>query len=74
MAVRVGINGFGRIGRDGFTAPVLLKQQALEVVGVNEIPHTKKPAPPPKDESVHGPLPRHVWGHGENAAWHRKPY
>ena len=32
MAVRVGINGFGRIGRNVLRAAVLMKQQGLEFV------------------------------------------
>ncbi|PYO67810.1 MAG: type I glyceraldehyde-3-phosphate dehydrogenase, partial [Gemmatimonadetes bacterium] len=35
MAVRVGINGFGRIGRNVLRAAVLMKQSALEFVAVN---------------------------------------
>src|SRR6266699_2239224 len=38
MAVRVGINGFGRIGRNVLRAAVLMKQQALEFVAVNGKP------------------------------------
>src|SRR5437870_4087899 len=36
MAVRVGINGFGRIGRNVLRAAVLMKQSALEFVAVND--------------------------------------
>ncbi|OLD94015.1 MAG: hypothetical protein AUG79_10165 [Gemmatimonadetes bacterium 13_1_20CM_4_69_16] len=41
MAVRVGINGFGRIGRNVLRAAVLMKQSALEFVAVNDITDTK---------------------------------
>ncbi len=42
MAVRVGINGFGRIGRNVLRAAVLNKQTALEFVAVNTV---ASPAP-----------------------------
>ncbi len=37
MAVRVGINGFGRIGRQVFKAIRDFYPEALEVVAVNDI-------------------------------------
>src|SRR5437870_13883618 len=54
MAVRVGINGFGRIGRNVLRAAVLMKQSALEFVAVNDITDTKTLAHLLKYDSVHG--------------------
>src|SRR5213596_423451 len=54
MAVRVGINGFGRIGRNVLRAAVLMKQSALEFVAVNDIADTKTLANLLKYDSVHG--------------------
>src|SRR6266516_2153290 len=54
MAVRVGINGFGRIGRNVLRAAVLMKQSALEFVAVNDITDTKTLAHRLKYDSVHG--------------------
>src|SRR5436189_223016 len=53
MAVRVGINGFGRIGRNVLRAAVLMKQQALEFVAVNDITDTKTLAHLLKYDSLH---------------------
>src|SRR5260370_36468242 len=41
MAGGVGINGFGRIGRNVLRAAVSQQQQALEFVAVNDITDTK---------------------------------
>ena len=57
MAVRVGINGFGRIGRNVLRAAVLMKQQALEFVAVNDITDTKTLAHLLTYDSVHGRFP-----------------
>ena len=54
MGVRVGINGFGRIGRNVVRAAVLMQQQAIEFVGVNDITDTKTLAHLLKYDSVHG--------------------
>src|SRR5205814_1557729 len=54
MAVRVGINGFGRIGRNVLRAAVLMKQSALEFVAVNDITDTKTLAHLLTYDSVHG--------------------
>jgi glyceraldehyde 3-phosphate dehydrogenase len=59
MAVRVGINGFGRIGRNFFRA-----QQALgadiEIVAVNDLGDAKTMAHLLKYDSVLGPFPGEV--------------
>src|SRR5467141_3379319 len=54
MAVRVGINGFGRIGRNVLRAAVQMKQSALEFVAVNDITDTKTLAHLLRYDSVHG--------------------
>ena len=65
MAVRVGINGFGRIGRNVLRAAVMGKQTALEFVGVNDITDTKTLAHLLKYDSVHGRFPGTVEAKGE---------
>src|SRR5437899_873800 len=65
MAVRVGINGFGRIGRTVLRAPVLTKQTALEFVAVNDITDTKTLAHLLKYDSVHGRFPGAVEAKGD---------
>ena len=57
MAVRVGINGFGRIGRNVLRAATMAKQTDLEFVGVNDITDTKTLAHLLKYDSVHGRFP-----------------
>jgi glyceraldehyde 3-phosphate dehydrogenase len=51
MAVKVGINGFGRIGRNAFRAMV---DRDVEVVGVNDLVDAKTLAHLLKYDSVHG--------------------
>src|SRR5438067_4326601 len=57
MAVRVGINGFGRIGRNVLRAATMAKQTEIEFVGVNDITDTKTLAHLLKYDSVHGRFP-----------------
>jgi glyceraldehyde 3-phosphate dehydrogenase len=52
MAVRVGINGFGRIGRNFFRAAY--KDPSLEIVAVNDITDAKTLAHLLKYDSIHG--------------------
>ena len=66
MAVRVGINGFGRIGRNVLRAAVMGKQTALEFVSVNDITDTKTLAHLLKYDSVHGRFPGTVEATGDN--------
>jgi glyceraldehyde 3-phosphate dehydrogenase len=54
MATRVGINGFGRIGRNFFRAA--FGDSALEVVAVNDITDAKTLGHLLKYDSVHGPF------------------
>ena len=58
MAVKVGINGFGRIGRNIFRAA--LGDSAIEVVAVNDITDAKTLAYLLKHDSILGNLPNDV--------------
>ncbi|HTY07118.1 MAG TPA: type I glyceraldehyde-3-phosphate dehydrogenase [Gemmatimonadales bacterium] len=60
MAVRVGINGFGRIGRNVLRAATMAKATGIEIVGVNDITDTKTLAHLLKYDSVHGRFPGSV--------------
>jgi glyceraldehyde 3-phosphate dehydrogenase (phosphorylating) len=73
MAVRVGINGFGRIGRNVLRAAMLMKQQALEFVAVNDITDTKTLAHLLKYDSVHGRFPGTVEAQGDALVVNGKP-
>jgi glyceraldehyde 3-phosphate dehydrogenase (phosphorylating) len=59
MAVRAGINGFGRIGRNVFRA-AHAKGADIEWVGVNDITDTKTLAHLLKYDSILGPFPGEV--------------
>jgi glyceraldehyde 3-phosphate dehydrogenase len=63
MAVRVGVNGFGRIGRVFFRTT--LATPDLEVVAVNDLADAKTLAHLLKHDSVHGTLPAEVVAKGE---------
>jgi len=63
MAIRVGINGFGRIGRLVFRAA---RGQDIEVVGINDLTDAKTLAHLLKYDSVHGHYPGSVEA-GDNA-------
>lgn len=58
MAVKVGINGFGRIGRNIFRAA--LGDPAIEIVAVNDITDSKSLAHLLKYDSILGNLPNRV--------------
>jgi glyceraldehyde 3-phosphate dehydrogenase len=64
MAVRVGINGFGRIGRNVFRA--CLGEAGLDIVAVNDITDAETLAHLLKYDSVHGRLGATVT-HGEGS-------
>jgi glyceraldehyde 3-phosphate dehydrogenase len=57
MAVRVGINGFGRIGRNVVRAAQKLGAKELDFVAVNDLTDTKTLAHLLKYDSVHGRYP-----------------
>ena len=59
---RVGINGFGRIGRLAFRAA---RGRDLEVVGINDLADAKTLAHLLKWDSVHGPYPGSVEAAGD---------
>src|SRR5262249_34073060 len=63
MAVRVGVNGFGRIGRVFFRAA--LEAKDIEVVAVNDLADAKTLAHLLKHDSVHGTLAAEVIAKGE---------
>jgi len=63
MAVKVGINGFGRIGRVVFRAA--LKNPNVEVVAVNDLTDANTLAHLLKYDSVHGKLDQDVTVDGE---------
>ncbi len=54
MAVKIGINGFGRIGRNVLRAAGMMGAKDLEFVAVNDITDTKTLAHLLKYDSVHG--------------------
>src|ERR671922_2932500 len=54
MSIRVGVNGFGRIGRVFFRTT--LGSRDIEVVGVNDLADAKTLAHLLKHDSVHGGL------------------
>jgi glyceraldehyde 3-phosphate dehydrogenase len=58
MSIRVGVNGFGRIGRVFFRTA--LGDKDIEVVGVNDLADAKTLAHLLKHDSVHGTLPAEV--------------
>ena len=53
MTVKVGINGFGRIGRN-FTRALLVSGAAIEIVGINDLTDTKTLAHLLKYDSILG--------------------
>src|SRR3989449_930982 len=63
MSVRVGVNGFGRIGRVFFRTA--LEAKDIEVVGVNDLADAKTLAHLLKYDAVHGVLAAEVSAKGE---------
>ena len=64
MSMRVGVNGFGRIGRVFFRTT--LGANDIEVVAVNDLADARTLAHLLKHDSVHGPLPAEVSAKGES--------
>ena len=58
MAIKIGINGFGRIGRMFYRAA--LSQKDLEVVAVNDITDPATLAHLLKHDSIHGGLKHQI--------------
>jgi glyceraldehyde 3-phosphate dehydrogenase len=67
MAIKVGINGFGRIGRN-FTRAMLKKKSKIEIVGINDITDPATLAHLLKYDSVHGVLDAEVKATGDGIA------
>ncbi|WP_096269524.1 type I glyceraldehyde-3-phosphate dehydrogenase [Paucisalibacillus globulus] len=64
MAVKVGINGFGRIGRNVFRQA--LKRDDVEIVAVNDLTDANMLAHLLKYDSVHGVLEEEISVNGNN--------
>jgi glyceraldehyde 3-phosphate dehydrogenase len=60
MAIRVAINGFGRIGRNVFRAIIESGRTDVEVVAINDLASAKDNAHLLKYDSVHGRFPATV--------------
>ena len=71
MAIKVGINGFGRIGRMFLRAA--LRKQDIEVVAVNDITDAPTLAHLLKYDSIHGALRHEVKAEGGNIYLDGKP-
>lgn len=64
MAIRVGINGFGRIGRNFLRTS--LQESKIDIVGINDLADAKTLAHLLKYDSVHGILGADVKANGNN--------
>jgi len=73
MAVRVGINGFGRIGRNVLRAATMANQTEIEFVGVNDVTDTKTLAHLLKYDSIHRRFPGTVEVKGDTLVVNGKP-
>ena len=60
MAVRVAINGFGRIGRLVLRAIIESQRNDIQVVGINDLGSVEMNAHLLRYDSVHGILPSEV--------------
>jgi glyceraldehyde 3-phosphate dehydrogenase len=60
MATRVGINGFGRVGRQALKAMIELYPRELEVVAINDVTDTKTNAHLLKYDSTYGRFPGEI--------------
>ena len=60
MTVRVGINGFGRIGRNVLRAIAEARREDIEVVGINDLAPVETNAHLLRFDSVHGRFPGEV--------------
>jgi glyceraldehyde 3-phosphate dehydrogenase len=66
MSVRVGINGFGRIGRNVLRAIVETGRHDIEVVGINDLAPVETNAHLLRFDSVHGRFPGKVTVEGDS--------
>jgi glyceraldehyde 3-phosphate dehydrogenase len=77
MTVRVGVNGFGRIGRNFWRAAEAQRQAGksdIEIVGVNDITDNKTLAHLLKYDSILGRLPYDVTATDEDIVVNGKPF
>ena len=65
MAVKIAINGFGRIGRNVLRAILESGRTDIEVVSINDLGDAKMNALLLKRDSVHGPFPGTVVADGD---------
>ena len=66
MAVRIGINGFGRIGRNILRAIAESGRKDVEVVAINDLGPVENNAHLLRFDSVHGRFPGTVTGEGDS--------
>jgi len=66
MAIKVGINGFGRIGRMVFRAAIKNFSKEIEIVGINDLLSPDYLAYMLKYDSVHGPFQGEISVEGNN--------
>ena len=72
MAINVGINGFGRIGRLVFRR--MLETGGFNVVGINDVTDAKTLAYLLKFDSVHGVLPNTITAEADGIVVDGKKY
>jgi len=66
MAIRIGINGFGRVGRLAFRAINHFHSQNMEVAAINDLTDAKTNAHLLKWDSTYGPYPGKVEAGGDS--------
>jgi glyceraldehyde 3-phosphate dehydrogenase len=66
MSIRVGINGFGRIGRNVLRAIIESGRNDIEVVGINDLAPVETNAHLLRFDSVHGRFPGEVTVEGDS--------
>lgn len=71
MTVRIGINGFGRIGRQVFRAAAAFSE--IEIVAINDLTDAPTLAHLLKYDSVHGTFPHEVRAEGDQIMVDGKP-
>ena len=69
MAIRVGINGFGRIGRNILRAIAESGRKDIEVVGINDLGPVETNAHLLRFDSVHGRFPGTVTIEGDSISF-----
>ncbi len=72
MAIRIGVNGFGRIGRQFFRA-ALVRHPEIEIVAVNDITDAPTLAHLLKYDSSYGTLPNRIEVQGDNIVFDGRP-